>query len=118
MTVAAGIGYALLALGTLSFTLRLRHLQKALPHPHSSLQYVGVACEPDRLVWTVEAVPPSESQMWCGLMLCLFSPLFGFQEALRFLFWKLYMRLEDVLDSFADRISRPRLFLTDKLQML
>lgn len=27
------------------------------------------------------------------------------------------MRLEDVLDSFADRISRPRLFLTDKLQI-
>ncbi|KAH0905708.1 hypothetical protein HID58_037535 [Brassica napus] len=27
------------------------------------------------------------------------------------------MRLDDVLDSFADRISRPRLFLTDKLQI-
>uniref|UniRef100_M4DG16 Uncharacterized protein n=1 Tax=Brassica campestris TaxID=3711 RepID=M4DG16_BRACM len=26
-------------------------------------------------------------------------------------------RLDDVLDSFADRISRPRLFLTDKLQI-
>lgn len=32
------------------------------------MQYVGVACEPDRLVWTVEAVPPSESQ--CGVALC------------------------------------------------
>lgn len=26
-------------------------------------------------------------------------------------------RLEDILDAFADRVSKPRLFLTDKMQI-
>lgn len=29
----------------------------------------------------------------------------------------LYRKLEDTLDAFADRVSKPRLFLTDKMQI-
>lgn len=33
------------------------------------------------------------------------------------LLWALVRKLEDVLDAFADRVSKPRLFLTDKMQI-
>ncbi|KAH0905717.1 hypothetical protein HID58_037544, partial [Brassica napus] len=59
---------------------------------------------------------PLNTNVWWPYALLVLSSV-CFQEALRFLFWTLYMRLDDVLDSFADRISRPRLFLTDKLQI-
>ena len=32
-------------------------------------------------------------------------------------FLELSRRLEDMLDAFADRVSKPRLFLTDKMQI-
>lgn len=41
----------------------------------------------------------------------------AFQEGVRLAFWKLYKRLEDMLDAFADRVSKPRLYLTDKMQI-
>ncbi|KAE9450529.1 hypothetical protein C3L33_17564, partial [Rhododendron williamsianum] len=64
MTVAAGIGYALLALG-----------------PSLSL-FVAVISKKPFLILTL-----------------------------------LSRRLEDMLDAFADRVAKPRLFLTDKMQI-
>ncbi|KAJ8559815.1 hypothetical protein K7X08_003873 [Anisodus acutangulus] len=41
----------------------------------------------------------------------------GFQEGLRILFCKVYKKLEDILDAFADGVSKPRFFMTDKMQI-
>ncbi|XP_026444175.1 gamma-secretase subunit APH1-like [Papaver somniferum] len=47
----------------------------------------------------------------------------GFQEILRVFFrnvtanFILYRKLEDILDTFADRVSKPHLYLTDKMQI-
>ncbi|KAL0844120.1 hypothetical protein Bca101_017366 [Brassica carinata] len=116
MTVAAGIGYALLALGP-SLSLFVSVISRK---PFLILTLLS-----STLVWLVSLIvlsglwrpflPLKANVVWPYALLVLSSVCF--QEALRFLFWKLYMRLEDVLDSFADRISRPRLFLTDKLQI-
>lgn len=38
-----------------------------------------------------------------------------FQEGIRLVFWRLYKKVEEMLDAFADRISKPRLSLTDKM---
>lgn len=45
---------------------------------------------------------------------CFIDWLWVLKHVICCYYWR---RLEDVLDSFADRISRPRLFLTDKLQI-
>ncbi|KAG5404099.1 hypothetical protein IGI04_010218 [Brassica rapa subsp. trilocularis] len=116
MTVAAGIGYALLALGP-SLSLFVSVISRK---PFLILTLLS-----STLVWLVSLIVlsglwrpflPLKANVWWPYALLVLSSV-CFQEALRFLFWKLYMRLEDVLDSFADRISRPRLFLTDKLQI-
>ncbi|KAH0932500.1 hypothetical protein HID58_009617 [Brassica napus] len=116
MTVAAGIGYALLALGP-SLSLFVSVISRK---PFLILTLLS-----STLVWLVSLIVlsglwrpflPLKANVWWPYTLLVLSSV-CFQEALRFLFWKLYMRLEDVLDSFADRISRPRLFLTDKLQI-
>lgn len=36
---------------------------------------------------------------------------------LRFSVIEFYRRLEEMLDAFADRVSKPRLYLTDKMQI-
>ncbi|KAK6266155.1 hypothetical protein QUC31_016992 [Theobroma cacao] len=53
----------------------------------------------------------------CYLQKTLPDPHSPLQEGLRLLFWKVYKRLEDILDAFADRVSKPRLYLTDKMQI-
>jgi hypothetical protein len=37
------------------------------------------------------------------------------QEGVRLVFWRLYKKMEEMLDAFADRISKPRLSWTDKM---
>uniref|UniRef100_A0A803R8J8 Gamma-secretase subunit APH1-like n=1 Tax=Cannabis sativa TaxID=3483 RepID=A0A803R8J8_CANSA len=59
---------------------------------------------------------PMKSDTWWLYGVLLFTAV-AFQEGLRILFWKVYKRLEDILDTFADRVSKPRLFLTDKMQI-
>uniref|UniRef100_A0A1D1YUQ2 Gamma-secretase subunit APH1-like n=1 Tax=Anthurium amnicola TaxID=1678845 RepID=A0A1D1YUQ2_9ARAE len=116
MTVAAGLGYALVALG-----------------PALSLFVAVVAKKPfliltvlvSTLFWLISLIllsgawkgflPLSSTAWWPYMILILTSV--GVQEGMRILFWKLYKRLEDMLNDFADRMSKPHLFLTDKMQI-
>ncbi|PKA56269.1 Gamma-secretase subunit APH1-like [Apostasia shenzhenica] len=114
MTVAAGIGYALIALG-----------------PALSIFVSVIARKPflvltvlsSTLFWLVSLIvlsgawrwflPVKSTASWPYVVLLVTSV--GFQEVVRLVFWKLYKKLEEMLDAFADRTSKPRLFLTDKL---
>ncbi|RAL47874.1 hypothetical protein DM860_011459 [Cuscuta australis] len=116
MTVAAGIGYALLALGP-SLSLFVAVI--------SQKPFLVLTLLSSTLVWLTslivlsalwKAFLPIEKATWWPYALILFSSV-AFQEALRPFLWRLYQRLEDVLDAFADRISKPRLFITDKMQI-
>ncbi|KAF3785278.1 Gamma-secretase subunit APH1-like [Nymphaea thermarum] len=115
MTVSAGIGYALIALG-----------------PALSLFVSVIASKPflvltvlsSALLWLVSliilsaawrAFLPLKSSIWLHAILLITSV--SLQEGFRIFFWKMYKRLEDILDAFADRVSKPRLFLTDKMQI-
>ncbi|CAN7065125.1 unnamed protein product, partial [Brassica rapa subsp. trilocularis] len=60
---------------------------------------------------------PLNANVWWPYALLVLSSV-CFQEALRFLFWTLYMRLDDVLDSFADRISRTACFSLINFRLL
>ncbi|XP_058094136.1 gamma-secretase subunit APH1-like [Magnolia sinica] len=116
MTVAAGLGYALLALGP-ALTLFITVIAKK---PFLILTVLS-----SMLLWLVTLIllsvvwrgflPIKSTAMWPYALLIITSVCF--QEGLRVLFWKIYKRLEDMLDAFADRVSKPRLFLTDKLQI-
>ncbi|KAK6279380.1 hypothetical protein POUND7_019647 [Theobroma cacao] len=108
---------------TVSLTLRLCYLQKTLPDPHSPLQYVGLAYKFDNIIWNMESFPSFEINNMVALcnsyilIRCLSgrtSPSFleSLQAHMNFL-----RRLEDILDAFADRVSKPRLYLTDKMQI-
>ncbi|KAJ9189214.1 hypothetical protein P3X46_000535 [Hevea brasiliensis] len=114
MTVAAGIGYALLALGP-SLSLFISVISKK---PFLILTVLS-----STLLWLVSLIVlsgvwraflPLKSTVWWPYALLIVSSV-SFQEGLRILFWKVYKRLEDILDAFADRVSKPRLFLTDKM---
>ncbi|XP_010557063.1 PREDICTED: gamma-secretase subunit APH1-like [Tarenaya hassleriana] len=116
MTVAAGIGYALVALGP-SLSLFVSVISKK---PFLILTVLS-----STLLWLVSLIIlsglwrpflPLKANVWWPYAILIVMSV-GFQEGLRLLFWKVYKRLEDVLDAFADRISRPRLFLTDKMQI-
>lgn len=63
-------------------------------------------------VW--RAFLPLKSTTWWPFAILILTAVI-FQEGLRILFWKFYKRLEDILDAFADRLAKPRLFLTDKM---
>lgn len=63
-------------------------------------------------VW--RAFLPLKSTTWWPFAILILTSV-SFQEGLRILFWKVYKRLEDILDAFADRLAKPRLFLTDKM---
>lgn len=116
MTVAAGLGYALLALGP-ALSLFVSVIAKK---PFLILTLLS-----STLLWLVSLIllsvvwrgflPLKSSAIWPFGVLLITSV--SFQEGLRLLFWKIYKRLEDMLDAFADRVSKPRLFLTDKLQI-
>ncbi|ERN06836.1 hypothetical protein AMTR_s00005p00230780 [Amborella trichopoda] len=115
MTLAAGVGYALLALGpslSLFFTLI------------SKKPFLILTLLTSSLIWLVSLIVlsaiwrgflPLGSKQWAFGLLIITSV--SFQEGLRLLFWKIYKRLEDILDAFADRVSKPRLFVTDKMQI-
>ncbi|KAG8655474.1 hypothetical protein MANES_04G042325v8 [Manihot esculenta] len=114
MTIAAGIGYALLALGP-SLSLFVSVISKK---PFLILTVLS-----STLLWLVSLIVlsgvwraflPLKSTIWWPYALLVVSSV-SFQEGLRILFWKVYKRLEDILDAFADRVSKPRLFLTDKM---
>nr|KJB27985.1 hypothetical protein B456_005G020200 [Gossypium raimondii] len=116
MTVAAGIGYALVALGP-SLSLFIAFISKK---PFLILTLLS-----STLVWLISliilsgiwrAFLPLNSTTWWPFAILIFSSI-AFQEGLRLLFWKVYKRLEDILDAFADRVSKPRLYPTDKMQI-
>nr|GMD97800.1 gamma-secretase subunit APH1-like [Ipomoea batatas] len=114
MTVAAGIGYALLALGP-SLSLFVAVISKK---PFLVLTFLS-----STLVWLISLIGlsaiwraflPLKTTAWWPYAILILSSV-SFQEGLRVLFWKVYKRLEDILDGFADRVSKPRLFITDKM---
>ncbi|KAL8139639.1 hypothetical protein V2J09_005660 [Rumex salicifolius] len=116
MTVTAGIGYALIALGP-SLSLFVSVISKK--------PFLVLTVLSSTLLWLVSliilsgvwrAFLPLRTDAWWPYAILVFSSV-CFQEGLRILFWKVYKRLEDLLDAFADRISKPRLFLTDKMQI-
>ncbi|KAJ7947505.1 gamma-secretase subunit APH1-like [Quillaja saponaria] len=116
MTVAAGIGYALLALGP-SLSLFVTVISKK---PFLILTVLS-----STLLWLISLIVlsgiwrgflPLNSTAWWPYGILIVTSV-AFQEGLRCLFWKVYKRLEDVLDAFADKVSKPRLFLTDKMQI-
>ncbi|RVW76872.1 Gamma-secretase subunit APH1-like [Vitis vinifera] len=174
MTVTAGIGYALIALGP-SFSLFVSVISKK---PFLILTVLS-----STLLWLISLIVlsgvwraflPLKTTAWWPYAILIITSI-AFQEGLRILFWKVYkyvevvvfsfkvtyifhildeksgvilgvsenfsnwyiltecydccnfikdakeafnfMRLEDILDAFADRVSKPRLFLTDKMQI-
>ncbi|KAL5539423.1 hypothetical protein UlMin_020218 [Ulmus minor] len=116
MTVIAGIGYALLALGP-SLCLFVSVISKK---PFLILTLLS-----STLFWLISLIVlsglwraflPLKSDTWWPYGILILTAV-AFQEGLRVLFWNVYKRLEDMLDAFADRVSKPRLFLTDKMQI-
>ncbi|KAH7572781.1 hypothetical protein JRO89_XS03G0011300 [Xanthoceras sorbifolium] len=116
MTIAAGIGYALLALGP-SLSLFVSVIAKK---PFLILTVLS-----STLLWLISLIVlsgvwraflPLKSTAWWPYAILIITSV-GFQEGLRVLLWRVYKRLEAILDAFADRVSKPRLFLTDKMQI-
>ncbi|KAF7132560.1 hypothetical protein RHSIM_Rhsim09G0028500 [Rhododendron simsii] len=116
MTVAAGIGYALLALGP-SLSLFVAVISKK---PFLILTLLS-----STLVWLVSLIVlsglwraflPLETTAWWPYGILILTSVV-FQEGVRIGVWRVYKRLEDMLDAFADRVAKPRLFLTDKMQI-
>eukprot|EP00250_Pteridium_aquilinum_P000529 c10594_g1_i1 orf=258-1016(-) len=115
MALAAGIGYALLALG-----------------PALSLFVSLIAAKPflvltvltSALVWLVSLIIlsavwrvflPIGSSPWL-LFLLLFTCV-SFQEAIRPVFWYFYKKVEEMLNTLARRLSKPELQYSDKMQI-
>ncbi|KAH7851917.1 hypothetical protein Vadar_018311 [Vaccinium darrowii] len=116
MTVAAGIGYVLLALGP-SLSLFVAVISKK---PFLILTLLS-----STLVWLISLIVlsgvwraflPLETTAWWPYGILILTSVV-FQEGIRVVFWRVYKRLEDMLDAFADRVAKPRLFLTDKMQI-
>lgn len=116
MTVAAGIGYVLLALGP-SLSLFVAVIAKK---PFLILTLLS-----STLVWLISLIVlsgvwraflPLETTAWWPYGILILTSVV-FQEGVRVVFWRVYKRLEDMLDAFADRVAKPRLFLTDKMQI-
>ncbi|MED6145678.1 hypothetical protein PIB30_027678 [Stylosanthes scabra] len=114
MTVAAGIGYVLIALGP-SLSIFVSVISKK---PFLILTVLS-----STLLWLMSLIAlsgiwrgflPLKTTSWWPYAILILSSI-AFQEALRLLFWKIYKRLEDTLDAFADRVAKPHLFLTDKM---
>jgi hypothetical protein len=116
MTVAAGIGYVLLALGP-SLSLFVAVISKK---PFLILTLLS-----STLVWLISLIVlsgvwraflPLETTAWWPYGILILTSVV-FQEGIRVVLWRVYKRLEDMLDAFADRVAKPRLFLTDKMQI-
>nr|XP_040241923.1 gamma-secretase subunit APH1-like [Aegilops tauschii subsp. strangulata] len=114
MTVAAGVGYALIALGP-AFSLFAGVIARK---PFLVLTYL---CS--TLFWLISLIVlsgiwrgflPLKSGVWWPYVILILTSV-AFQEGIRLVFWRLYKKMEEMLDAFADRISKPRLCLTDKM---
>ncbi|KAI3465138.1 hypothetical protein Pfo_021801 [Paulownia fortunei] len=116
MTVAAGIGYALLALGpSLSlFTAVISHKPFLILTLLSSTLAWLMTLIALSAAW--RAFLPFKTAAWWPYALLILTSV-AFQEAVRLFLWRLYKRMEEILDAFADRVSKPRLFITDKMQI-
>ncbi|KAG8369981.1 hypothetical protein BUALT_Bualt14G0070100 [Buddleja alternifolia] len=116
MTVAAGIGYVLLALGP-SLSLFIAVI--------SQKPFLVLTLLSSTLLWLMSLIalsaiwraflPFKTGLLWPYTLVILTSV--AFQEALRLFLWRLYKRMEQILDAFADRVSKPHLFITDKMQI-
>lgn len=116
MTVAAGVGYALIALGP-ALSVFVGAISKK---PFLILTVLS-----STLFWLItliflsgiwRAFLPFGSTTWWPYAILLLTSV-SIQEGSRVIFWKLYKKLEYVLDPPAAHISRPRLLLTDKMQI-
>ncbi|KAG0492186.1 hypothetical protein HPP92_005584 [Vanilla planifolia] len=116
MTVAAGVGYALIAVGpTLSIFVSVI----------AKKPFLVLTVLSSTLFWLTSLIvlsgawraflPVKSTTSWLYVVLIVTSVCF--QEGVRLVFWKLYKKLEEMLDAFADRTSKPRLSLTDKMQI-
>ncbi|KAL6572514.1 hypothetical protein OROMI_013472 [Orobanche minor] len=116
MTLAAGIGYALLALGpSLSlFTAVISHKPFLVLTLLSSTLAWLMTLIALSAVW--RAFLPFKTAAWWSYAPLILTSV-AFQEALRFFLWRLYKRMGEILDVFADRVSKPRLFIIDKMQI-
>ncbi|ONK77265.1 uncharacterized protein A4U43_C02F4770 [Asparagus officinalis] len=116
MTVAAGVGYALISLGpALSIFVSVV----------STKPFLVLTLLSGTLFWLISLIVlsaawraflPFPSSAWWQYVILILTSV-AFQEGIRLVFWKLYKRLEDMLDAFADRVSKPRLYWTDKMQI-
>lgn len=116
MTVAAGIGYVLLALGP------SLALFTAVISPKPFLVLILLS---STLLWLMSLIvlsavwrafiPFKTASSWPYALVILTSV--AFQEVLRVFLWRLYKWMEEVLNAFADRVSKPRLYITDKMQI-
>ncbi|KAL0910006.1 hypothetical protein M5K25_020927 [Dendrobium thyrsiflorum] len=116
MTVAAGLGYALIALGP-ALSIFVSVIAKK--------PFLVLTLLSSTLFWLVSLIllsgawraflPIKSSALWTYVIVIVTSV--SFQEGVRLVFWKLYKKLEEMLNAFADRTSKPRLFLTDKMQI-
>ncbi|KAL7613183.1 gamma-secretase subunit APH1-like [Lactuca sativa] len=116
MTLAAGIGYVLLALGP-SLTLFVTVI--------STKPFLILTLLSSTLVWLISLIVlsgvwrvflPLKTTAWWPYAILILTSI-AFQEGLRLVLWRGYKKLEDMLDAFADRVAKPRLYLTDKMQI-
>lgn len=116
MTVVAGLGYALISLGP-ALSIFVSVIAKK--------PFLVLTLLTSTLFWLISLIilsgawraflPVKSSASWTYAIVIFTSVCF--QEGVRFIFWKLYKKLEEILNAFADRTSKPRLFLTDKMQI-
>ncbi|AQK69902.1 Gamma-secretase subunit APH1-like [Zea mays] len=114
MTLAAGLGYALIALGP-AFSL---FSGVVVRKPFLVLTLLS-----STLFWLISLIVlsgiwrgflPIKSGAWWAYVILILTSV-ALQEGTRLVFWMLYKKMEEMLDAFADRISKPRLRLTDKM---
>eukprot|EP00252_Welwitschia_mirabilis_P025342 TRINITY_DN7876_c0_g1_i2.p1 TRINITY_DN7876_c0_g1~~TRINITY_DN7876_c0_g1_i2.p1 ORF type:complete len:162 (-),score=21.43 TRINITY_DN7876_c0_g1_i2:233-718(-) len=115
MTVVAGIGYALIALGP-AIAIFANVIAKK--------PFLILTVLTSSLIWLISLIIlagiwkgflPISSSVWPFALLLTTSV--AMQEGLRLLCWKFYQKVEAILDALAQKISKPRLFLTDKMQI-
>ncbi|WVZ76951.1 hypothetical protein U9M48_024861 [Paspalum notatum var. saurae] len=129
MTVVAGLGYALIALGP-AFSLfggvvarKPFLVLTLLSRIWYGMNVLNSDLKNFTLFWLISLIvlsgiwrgflPIKSGAFWAYAILILTSV--ALQEGTRLVFWRLYKKMEEMLDAFADRISKPRLSLADKM---
>ncbi|KAL2642087.1 hypothetical protein R1flu_009674 [Riccia fluitans] len=115
MTFVGGLGYTLIALGpaiALFFTVIIGKPFLILTLIVSIFSWL-ISLVLIAGVW--RAFLPSESNVWVYIPLLLSAVCC--QEAARRAFWHLYLKVEDILNKIAVRLSKPRLHTVDKLEI-